>query len=63
MLYSSSVTGSSHSLEVSTPSTSTEGDTYYRVVVGSYKDRKNADNLVNELKAKGYNPFIDVYRK
>lgn len=47
----------------STPSTSTEGDTYYRVVVGSYKDRKNADNLVNELKAKGYNPFIDVYRK
>lgn len=46
------------------PSSSAEqGEIYYRVVVGSYKDRKNADNLVNELKTKGYSPFIDVYRK
>lgn len=29
-----------------------------RVQVGAFKDRKNAENLVKELKAKGYNAFI-----
>lgn len=37
--------------------------TYYRVVAGSFGDRKNADILVSELRAKGYNAFIDIYKK
>lgn len=41
----------------------TSGDVYYRVVAGSYKDRKNADDMVNKLKAQGISAFIDIYRK
>ena len=42
------------------PSTS---NTYYRVIAGSYTNRTNADKLVTELKNKGYNAFIDIYKK
>lgn len=48
------------------PNTKTEdsdNSTYYRVVTGSYKDRKNADNRVKELKKKGFDSFIDIYKK
>lgn len=38
-------------------------DVYYRVVAGSYKDKSNAQKLVNELKTKSYNAFIATYRK
>ena len=38
-------------------------NTYYRVVAGSYTNRANADKLVSELKNKGYNAFIDIYKK
>ena len=38
-------------------------NTYYRVVAGSYTNRTNADKLVTELKNKGYNAFIDIYKK
>lgn len=31
----------------------------YRVITGSFKDKKNADNRVKALKAKGFNSFID----
>lgn len=42
----------------------TSGETFYRVVCGSYKERVNADKQINELKAKGFtNAFIDIYRK
>ena len=41
----------------------TDSNTYYRVVVGSYSNRDNADKLVSELKAKGYSPFIDILKK
>lgn len=37
--------------------------TFYRVLVGSYTVRQNADNLVAELKAKGYNPSIVIYNQ
>lgn len=47
----------------STPATSTATTTYYRVVCGSYLDRKNADNMVAELVSKKYSPFIDVFTK
>lgn len=36
-------------------------NTFYRVCVGSFKDRENADRLVAELKSKGYNAFITLY--
>lgn len=46
-----------------TPGTATNKTTYYRVVAGSFTNRNNADNLVTELKRKGYNPFIDIFEK
>lgn len=39
------------------------GETFFRVVAGSYKDRANADKVLNELKSKGYSVFIAVYKK
>lgn len=46
----------------SKPSTN-KGETFYRVVAGSFKDRKNADEQVKKLKKDGYDVFIDVYKK
>ena len=46
----------------SKPSTN-KGETFYRVVAGSFKNRKNADDQVKKLKKQGYNAFIDVYKK
>ena len=40
-----------------------DSSTYYRVVVGSYKSRKNADSQVKKLKEKGFESFIDVFKK
>ena len=33
-------------------------DKLYRVQVGAYRDRKNAEKQVQELKSKGYNPIV-----
>lgn len=38
-------------------------EVFYRVVCGSYSNRENADKMMEELKSKGYKPFIDIYRK
>src|SRR5690606_10315153 len=35
----------------------------YRVVTGSFQDRKNAENRVAELKKAGFDSFIDIYEK
>lgn len=35
----------------------------YRVVAGSFGDRDNAEQRVKELKAKGFDAFIDIYEK
>ena len=35
-----------------------EDKTLYIVSVGAYSDKKNAENMVNELKKKGYNCYI-----
>ena len=40
-----------------------KGNTFYRVVAGSYKNRKNADEQVKKLKKLGIDVFIDVYKK
>ncbi|WP_286909341.1 N-acetylmuramoyl-L-alanine amidase [Clostridium sp. UBA1652] len=41
----------------------TDSNIFYRVVTGSYKDRANAEIQVKALKDKGFDSFIDVYRK
>lgn len=40
-----------------------DSNIYYRVVVGSYNDKKNAEEMVEKLKKDGYNPFITTYKK
>lgn len=35
---------------------------FYRVVTGSFTNKENAEKRVKELKAKGFDSFIDVYR-
>lgn len=39
-----------------------EKGVYYRVVTGSFNNRKNADERVERLKMKGFDSFIDIYR-
>lgn len=39
-----------------------DSDVFYRVQVGAFKVRKNAENLKDELEAKGYTPFIVTYK-
>lgn len=45
------------------PSKPATGDVFYRVVTGSFKDKKNAEARVKALKNKGFDSFIDVYKK
>ena len=39
------------------------GETFYRVVTGSYKEKENANEQVNKLKEAGFESFIDIYNK
>lgn len=46
------------------PKPAAKGETFYRVVAGSYKERKNADAQAAKLKKLGVDGvFIDVYKK
>ena len=45
-----------------TTTTTNNGITFYRVVVGSYKDKTNAQAQVEKLKKAGFNCFIDIYK-
>lgn len=45
------------------PQPKQDSNVYYRVVTGSFKDRKNAEKRVAELKKSGFDSFIDVYKK
>lgn len=38
-------------------------ETYYRIVTGSFKDKAKAEDRVADLKKKGFDSFIDVYKK
>lgn len=44
------------------PEKPAEKDIYYRVVVGSYKEKSNAEAMEKELRSKGYDPFIVTYK-
>ncbi len=44
-----------------TPKPATKG--FYRVVVGSFKDRKNAEEQQKKLKKAGFNSFLSYYEK
>jgi N-acetylmuramoyl-L-alanine amidase len=41
----------------------TDGKTFYRVVTGSFSDRKNAEEMIEKLKKTGFDSFIDIYEK
>lgn len=48
------------------PSSSTQpgsGQTFYRVMAGSYRDRKNAENQVQKLKRAGFDAAIMIFNK
>ena len=48
---------------VNTSSTST-GETYYRCIAGSFKDKTNAEKRKSELEAKGFTGvFLEAFRK
>ncbi|RKH76968.1 N-acetylmuramoyl-L-alanine amidase [Corallococcus sp. AB032C] len=44
-------------------SSPSKGKVFYRVITGSFENRENAEQCVKELKAKGFDSFIDVYKK
>lgn len=45
------------------PTPPVSSDTLYRVCVGSFANKSNAENLKKELESKGYKPFIAIYNK
>jgi len=49
--------------KTNTKKKSTNSNTTYRVVSGSYKDKKNAEKQVENLKKKGVDAFIAPYKK
>lgn len=50
--------------KVSTHSTTSPGETYYRVITGSFKDRVTAEKRKIELESKGFTGvFLEVFKK
>lgn len=49
-------------LGISYKDSSGSEDIFYRVVTGSFKNKENADERVRQLKMKGFESFIDIYR-
>ena len=47
----------------SVPSNKETSNTYFRVVVGSYKDRENAVKKQKELESKGESSFLLAYKE
>lgn len=39
-----------------------DSGTYYRVVTGSFQDKENAEDRMKDLKDKGFDSFLDVYK-
>jgi len=40
-----------------------KGETFYRVITGSFKERTNANKRQEALQKKGFTSFIDVFKK
>ncbi len=56
--------GKSIKVESTSNSTATATrETYYRVIVGSYKDRNNADAQQKKLKENGFDSFLEAFKK
>lgn len=45
------------------PKPAVKSDVFYRVVTGSFNDRKNAEDRVAELKKAGFDSFLMAYKK
>ncbi|WP_238904578.1 N-acetylmuramoyl-L-alanine amidase [Clostridium sp. YIM B02506] len=45
------------------PQNSENGEIFYRVVTGSYKDRTNAEVQMDKLRKAGFDSFIDILKK
>lgn len=56
-------TSSTNKNATTSTKTTNSKKTYYRVIAGSYTERKNADAQVARLKKAGFDAFIDVYQK
>ena len=51
-------------VEAPTQVSNNQGETYYRVVAGSYKDRENAEERKRQLEAKGFaGVFLEAIKK
>jgi len=50
-------------IEASAPTQSENGQTLYRVMVGSYSVKENAENQVQKLKAAGFDAVIMIFNK
>lgn len=50
-------------IEASAPAQSTNGETLYRVMAGSYSVRENAEKQVQKLKAVGFDACIMIFNK
>lgn len=46
-----------------TNNNSDKKETFFRVIVGSYKDRKNAEAQQKKLKEKGFDSFLEAFTK
>lgn len=57
--------GIGYKVQASKPSTPSnpDRDLFYRVVTGSFNNRKNAEKRIAELKKAGFDSFIDIYNK
>lgn len=51
------------SITNSNSAVSSSKDLYYRVIVGSYKDKNNAVKQQNKLKASGFDSFLEAFYK
>lgn len=50
--------------EIAKPAPSnSDRDLFYRVVTGSFNNRKNAEERIAQLKKAGFDSFIDIYNK
>lgn len=55
------ITNTKYTTTITTNTSS--GDTYYRVIVGSFKDKANAQAQQDKLKKAGFDSFLEAFKK